>query len=118
MWCVVVLWCVGMLVARHSVLTVYCIGLINLYLWYLRTSTLRYAVDIGTSIFQERWLSVDEYVAHMENVKAKYISFLGDIDICKLDIIGTESAITHTAVRDFFHPFRPKYSALDLDKRI
>lgn len=81
------------------------------------TITAPIPVDIGTSILQERWHSVETYLAHLSTVERQYLSFLQDIVVCKLDIIGTEAAINDVTIQKLFAPFRPKFTTLELDQK-
>ena len=81
----------------------------------LRCWLIHIAVDIGTSIIQERWHSIDNYLAHLTTVEQLYLTFLDDIVVCKLDIIGTEEAVADITLRKIFAPYHPKYTVLDFD---
>mmetsp|Transcript_6901 Transcript_6901/g.13219 ORF Transcript_6901/g.13219 Transcript_6901/m.13219 type:complete len:117 (-) Transcript_6901:53-403(-) len=73
-------------------------------------------LDIGTSIFQERWQTVENFLTHFATVRTQYLSFLNDVVVCKLDITGTEAAIANSAMKDIFASFRPKYTTLDIEQ--
>ena len=74
-------------------------------------------VSIETSIFQERWQSVEAYLVHLATVEEQYLSFLDGIVVRKLNIIGTEDAVTNATVRRIFERFHPKCTVLDVEKR-
>lgn len=72
------------------------------------------SVDLGTSIFQERWHSVEAYTTHLASVKELYLSFLHSVTVCKVDIVGTKEALTDTEVQKIFDSFNPKFNELNL----
>jgi hypothetical protein len=73
-------------------------------------------VDMATSIFQERWQTVDAYLLHLAATEELYLSFLYSIVVCKLDIIGTDEATKNGIVRKMFEPFHPKFTVLDIER--
>ena len=70
-------------------------------------------MDISTSIFQERWHTLEAFARHVDRVTEQYLSFLSDIDVLKLNIIGPAEAKDDLSLKKMFDTYRPIFSTLD-----